>query len=297
MALLTSLACPTAGLITNVGGAHLEGFGNLEGIKKEKGALYDHLKAYGGTVFCHANDALLKGMLTERGIEDNVVYYGGGPVEVPQSERFLAALVSSSIFTNSTAVKALLREGRLVVRAPGYPEIPTQLAGLYNVPNVLAALAVGAYYGITPEQAAAAVAGYIPSNNRSQWVRTAQNVCIADAYNANPVSMKAALENWHSLPGKGKCAILGDMLELGPDAHRSHVETVRLVMAMEPDLVFWVGAYFSRAVQEEKAPGVCFTTADELMAYLKDNPVKDKIILIKGSNGIGLHRLIPSGVC
>lgn len=212
-------------------------------------------------------------MLKERGIEDNVVYYGSGSVE------------------------ALQREGRLVVRVPGYPEIQTQLTGLYNAPNVLAALAVGAYYGITPEQAAAAVAGYIPSNNRSQWVRTAQNVCIADAYNANPVSMKAALENWYSLPGKGKCAILGDMLELGPDAHRSHVETVRLVTAMKPDLVFWVGAHFCRAVQEEKAPGVCFATADELMAYLKDNPVKDKIILIKGSNGIGLHLLIPSGVC
>ena len=277
IALLTSLCRPTAGLITNVGGAH------LEGIKKEKGVLYDYLKGHEGTVFCHENDSVLTGMLTERGIADNVVFYGDGP----QAENEQAG----------KSVQALQPDGRLLLRVPGYPEIQTHLTGLYNVPNVLAALAVGAHYGIAPEQAAAAVAAYEPTNNRSQWVRTAHNVCIADAYNANPVSMKSALENWHSLPGKGKCAILGDMLELGASAHQAHVDTVRLVVAMKPDQVFWVGDHFGKAVKEEQAGGMCFATTEELMAYLKEHPLKDKIILIKGSNGIGLHRLIPSGAC
>ena len=283
IALLTSLCRPTAGLITNVGGAHLEGLGDLEGIKKEKGVLYDYLKGHEGTVFCHANDSVLTGMLTERGIADNVVFYGDGP----QAENEQAG----------KSVQALQPDGRLLLRVPGYPEIQTHLTGLYNVPNVLAALAVGAHYGIAPEQAAAAVAAYEPTNNRSQWVRTAHNVCIADAYNANPVSMKSALENWHSMPGKGKCAILGDMLELGASAHQAHVDTVRLVVAMKPDQVFWVGDHFGKAVKEEQAGGMCFATTEELMAYLKEHPLKDKIILIKGSNGIGLHRLIPSGAC
>jgi UDP-N-acetylmuramoyl-tripeptide--D-alanyl-D-alanine ligase len=283
IALLTSLCRPTAGLITNVGGAHLEGLGDVEGIKKEKGALYDYLKNHEGTAFCHVNDSILTGMLTERGITDNVVFYGTGLyAENEQS---------------GESVQVMQQDGRLVLQVPGYPKIQTQLTGLYNVPNVLAALAVGTHFGIAPEQAAAAIAAYVSANNRSQWVQTTHNICIADGYNANPVSMRLALENWHSLPGEGKCAVLGDMLELGAAAHQAHVDMVRLVVAMKPDQVFWVGTHFSRAVKEEKAVGMCFATTEELMVYLKEHPLKDKIILIKGSNGIGLHRLIPSGAC
>lgn len=290
IALLTNISHPTAGLITNVGGAHLEGLGSPEGIKQEKGALYDYLQLHNGTLFCHANDSLLVSMLEERQIKKNVLYYGS------RSQDSRAAGQPDGV-SELPRVWSELQEGLLVVRVAGYPEMKTHLTGLYNIPNILAALAVAEYFGVEREQAAAAVAGYVPSNNRSQWVRTSKNVLIADAYNANPVSMKLALENLVSIPGYSKCAVLGDMLELGTFAEQAHTDMVRRVETLELESVFWVGPLFTRAVEKEKAKGICFSNTEELIEYLTGYPLSGKIILVKGSNGIGLSRLIASGVC
>lgn len=288
--LLTTLSHPTAGLITNVGGAHLEGFGTPEGIKQEKGTLYDYLKTRNGTLFCHANDQALLSMLEERHVEKNVIYYGSqlqndGTALSPDDGLVLPQVSSE------------LQDGLLVVHVEGYPKIKTHLTGLYNTPNILAALAVAEHYGVEREQAVAAVAGYVPSNHRSQWIRTSKNVLIADAYNANPVSMKLALENLVSIPGTNKCAVLGDMLELGTYTEQAHAEMVQMVETLALECVFWVGPYFARAVENEKAKGLCFSKTEELIEYLKGHPPAGKIILVKGSNGIGLSRLIASEVC
>ncbi|HHV03155.1 MAG: UDP-N-acetylmuramoyl-tripeptide--D-alanyl-D-alanine ligase [Bacteroidales bacterium] len=275
IAFLTEIVRPTAGLITNVSGSHLEGFGDLEGVMRCKGALYDYLASTGGTVFCHVEDPVLTGMLLERKIMENVVPYG----------------------IKRQGVKAWLQEGFLIFSLKGYPDITTHLAGLYNVPNVLAALAVAEHYRIERTKAVQAVASYVPSNNRSQWIKTSRNSLIADAYNANPVSMTLALENLASLDGRGKVAILGDMLELGPVSAREHLGIVRMVEKMDLEKVFWVGPYFTQAVHQNGAKGFCFPKVENLIDHLKKNPLEGNIVLIKGSNGIRLRELIASGVC
>ncbi|HPV87597.1 MAG TPA: UDP-N-acetylmuramoyl-tripeptide--D-alanyl-D-alanine ligase [Bacteroidales bacterium] len=275
IAFLTQIVRPVAGLITNVSGVHLEGFGDLTGVMQCKGALYDYLASTGGVIFCNVEDSLLMNMLRDRKIVENIVPYG-----IKKQE-----------------AHAWLREGFLVLSLRGYPDIMTHLTGLYNVPNVLAALAVAEHYGIDKVKAAQAVASYLPSNNRSQWIKTSRNALIADAYNANPVSMTLALENLALLDGKDKAVILGDMLELGSVSSREHMEIVRMVEKMDLKHVFWVGPLFAQAVHQSGAKGSCFPKVEDLIDHLKNNPLKGNTILIKGSNGIRLRELITSGVC
>jgi len=275
IAFLIAMVKPNAGLITNISGAHLEGFGNLEGVKQCKGALYDYLHAHGGTIFYNADDPVLMQMLEQRTIRDHLVPYG----------------------TSKQPVQSALEDGVLVVRVAGYPPIRTNLAGLYNTPNVLAALAVARHYGIENTKAAEALARYIPSNNRSQWIKTGRNALIADAYNANPMSMSLALTNLGLTEGKKKCAILADMLELGASAHQSHRGIVEQVEQMGLDQVFWVGPLISKAVQELGAAGMCFAKVEDLVLHLGRHPLVGATVLIKGSNGMGLSKLIASGVC
>jgi UDP-N-acetylmuramoyl-tripeptide--D-alanyl-D-alanine ligase len=275
IAFLTDMVKPNAGLITNISGAHLEGFGNLEGVKQCKGALYDYLNAHAGTIFYNADDPVLTEMLEHRTIRDHVIPYG----------------------ISKQPLHTSLEDGVLVITVSGYPQIRTHLAGLYNTPNVLAALAVARYYGIENTRAAEAVASYIPSNNRSQWIKTGRNALIADAYNANPVSMSLALKNLDSIREGKKCAILADMLELGAYAHKSHRGIVEQVEQMGLDQVFWVGPLFSKAVQDLGAAGMCFARVEDLIMHLGRRPLEGATVLIKGSNGMGLSKLIASGVC
>ena len=275
IALLTGMVRPGAGLITNVSGAHLEGFKDLEGVKRCKGALYDYLGAHEGTVFVHADDPLLAGMLKERAIRERVIPYG----------------------ISRQPVQAVMEDGYLTLLPEGYPPVKTHLAGLYNTPNVLAALAVGAYFGIAPEQAAQAVSAYVPANSRSQWIRTSRNSLIADAYNANPVSMALALENLASLNVPRKCVVLGDMLELGTASDKEHRNIVGMVEKMAPEQVFWVGPLFTKAVHQSRAKGICFGKVEDLIRHLEIRPLEGATVLIKGSNGIRLRELIASGVC
>ncbi|HPQ56493.1 MAG TPA: cyanophycin synthetase, partial [Bacteroidales bacterium] len=135
-----------------------------------------------------------------------------------------------------------------------------------------------------------------PSNHRSQWIQTSSNKILADAYNANPVSMALSLENFDTVNGARKCLILGDMLELGAGSRREHLKIVDRVEKMNTDEIFWVGPLFTEAVRERNAAGMCFPHVDALISHLEKEPMQEFVILIKGSNGIRLTKLIASGV-
>ncbi len=274
IAFLTKMIKPDAGLITNIAGAHIEGFETIEGVKKGKGALYDYLASSGGVVFYNSDDPVLCRMLEERNIKGKTIAYG----------------------TGVQGIKAEITEGVLQLKVDGYPLIKTNLAGSYNTPNVLAALAVGRYYGTDPLETVRAIASYRPSNNRSQWIQTSRNLLLSDAYNANPVSMALSLENFTASEGSRKCLVLGDMLELGEGSHREHLKIVAQVGKMNVDKVFWVGPRFTRAVEESRAAGMCFPHVEALITYLEKDLPEGFVVLIKGSNGIRLTKLIASGV-
>ena len=265
---------PDLGLVTNVGRAHLLGFGSFEGVKRAKGQLYDWIAARGGEVFLNTDDPDLCGMVEARpGL--SVLPYGltlSGATVLPSSpeEPFLR-----------------IRLGQRVIK--------TRLVGAYNAANVMAALAVGARFGVPVADAAAAIAAYEPANNRSQMTRTERNTLIVDAYNANPSSMRAALDNFASVQAPSKIALLGDMRELGEESLREHCDIVRKALAADYVPVF-VGEEFGKALQElgpEPAPA-WFADSAALSAYLLEHPVSGAVVLVKGSRGIQMEKTLPA---
>ncbi|MCL1974386.1 MAG: UDP-N-acetylmuramoyl-tripeptide--D-alanyl-D-alanine ligase [Bacteroidetes bacterium] len=272
IASIAAIAQPDYGLITNVGKAHLEGFGSLEGVMQTKGALYESAQR----LFVNADNPLLCGMANERGGQKEKHWYG-------------LKYQKASIWP----VDGLHPFLRLEVW--GYPTIETQLIGAYNADNVLAALSVGRCFGVDPLLAAAAIKQYRPSNNRSQWMQTAQNALIVDAYNANPTSMAAALDNFEQLPLQNKAVILGDMLELGADSEQEHITLIRrLVRLHERGIIgqiFLVGPKLGLAAGEHLCCR-CFTNAGALNAYLSEHQLTDSVILIKGSRGMRLEQVL-----
>ena len=266
---LCRIAKPDFGLITNVGKAHLEGFGSLEGVLQTKLALYDASKQ----LFVNADDALLSQAAEERGKWEGAIRYGLHY----QQARILPP----------QDAQAFLR-----MEVPGFPLIEAQFIGDYNAYNVLAALAVGSRFGCDPKEMAAAIAAYAPSNNRSQWQQTAHNALIIDAYNANPSSMAAALDNFDRLSSvERKVLILGDMLELGTDSDAEHKAVVsRLLDRYPPEALYLIGPRLGAAAAGSLAS--CFATVDELRAFLQAQPLQGKLILMKGSRGMRLERAL-----
>ena len=171
--------------------------------------------------------------------------------------------------------------------------VSTKLVGSYNADNVMAALAVGQYFGVSLEDGVAAIEAYVPSNNRSQMTRTERNTLIVDAYNANPTSMEAALNNFANVEAAHKTAMLGDMLELGEESQKEHIRIAQMAMSMNLDLVCFVGEEFRKAVagMEQTGNAICFSTSAELAQWLKSNPVNDSVILIKGSRGTRMENV------
>lgn len=251
------------GLVTNVGRAHLEGFGSFEGVKRTKGELYDDLKERGGYVFLNMMDEDLVGMAMER--ELNAVPYVQGVV------------LSCNPF--------------LTIRwmdPQGQPhDVQTHLIGSYNLPNLLAAATVGLRFGVSPEQVDHALANYIPSNNRSEFRDTGRNHLIVDAYNANPTSMAAALDNFSLVEADHKMAILGDMRELGAESEMEHQKVVDKVGASGIETVWFVGDNFRKAVHHYRT----FSIVEEVKAAIQAEPIEGRTILIKGSNGTKLFQL------
>ena len=265
---LVDIAEPDYGLITNVGRAHLEGFGSFEGVIRTKGELFDYLREKGGaTVFVHDDNLYLKEMAHDL----NQIRYG------TQTGLY----VSGQMTDNSPYLT-------LQWKAEGETEthsVRTHLIGEYNLPNVLASIAVGHYFHVTAEQTDQALEGYIPHNNRSQLVRTAENVLIVDAYNANPTSMRAAIDNFRKMQANHKMLILGDMRELGSNSPALHQEIVDYLEECGFEDVMLVGTEF--AATRHRYP--TYPDAPALVAELRTHRPTGKTILIKGSNGIHLN--------
>ena len=275
---LVKVSQPDYGLITNVGKAHLLGFGSFEGVKAAKGALYRWLGSHKGVIFLNEDDADLRGMAAGEPCH----FFGYG---FSAQDAEVLPLTAREPFLR-------LRVGDSVVR--------THLVGSYNAANVLAALAIGQYFDVPREAAIAAVEAYEPSNNRSQLVRGESGTVIVDAYNANPSSMMAALDNFCRIQAPLKVAMLGDMRELGADSLKEHVKIVwRLVS--DGVQAYLVGEEFRKALEElsiadSAQTSICgwFSTSDELAAFLKDNPLKDAVTLVKGSRGIKMETVLSS---
>jgi UDP-N-acetylmuramoyl-tripeptide--D-alanyl-D-alanine ligase len=272
IAMLCNLARPDYGLITNIGLAHLEGFGDIEGVKKAKGELYRYLAENGGLIFCNANDGILLEML--RGLDAGIRFYGRGKDVLCSGE-----VVSTDPYLEVRVGLRRLEEFNVV----------TRLTGMYNLENILAAVALGMHFRIPPEKIQSVLRDWSTDNNRSQRIETDNNILIMDAYNANPTSMRAALDNFRLQDHPHKALILGDMLELGREETAAHREILELVESMDCGEVFLVGPVFSSL----NVPGHIrrYASAVELAGWLQSNPLSDRLILIKASRGIGLERL------
>ena len=261
---LLAVAQPTHGLITNVGKAHLLGFGSFEGVKHAKGLLYDWLKAHEGIAFANADDPVLQDMLWDR--EMTRIPYGMDGVEL--------------LPTSAAQPFVQLRF------ADGYV-LKTHLVGAYNANNMLAALKIGWFFDVPLKDARAAIEAYVPSNNRSQLEKSAKNTLIVDAYNANPSSMAVALDNLALCEGR-KAALLGDMRELGAESAAEHIRIADTLGRF--DMVYLVGEEFTRAAAGRYK---CFATSQDLAEWLKANPIEGCTVLVKGSRGIKMENVLP----
>ncbi|MDR1673714.1 MAG: UDP-N-acetylmuramoyl-tripeptide--D-alanyl-D-alanine ligase [Bacteroidales bacterium] len=266
---LCDIALPTHGLITNIGKAHLEGFGNEEGLKKAKKELYDHLEQHGGTIFYHDTDTVLTDMLATS--QATTIPYGSSCRDI----------------TPSTT--PYLRIALNICRTDY--DLQTQLAGAYNLENVLAAACVGNYFGVPPASVVSAIAGYLPQNNRSQIIRTERNSLLLDLYNANPASMKAALANFLERMSGNRMAILGDMFELGEASPSEHCAVMDMLVAHPEVTAAVTGKNFMQAAKHY--PGVpAFEDVETLKKWLINHPPNQQTILVKASRGMKLEQIL-----
>ena len=271
IAKLVQVSRPDYGLITNVGRAHLLGFGSFEGVKAAKGELYRWLGSRRGSViFINEDDSELKGMAA--GIACHFFGYGRN-------------------YQHAEILDCTPEEPCLRLRLDGQI-VATRLVGAYNADNVLASIAIGDYFGVPRKDAVEAIAAFVPDNIRSQMVRTSRNTLIVDAYNANPSSMKAALDNFEAVHADRKLALLGDMKELGDESAAEHLKVVARLLASGADAML-VGPEFRSAAAACGADFPCFDSSDELAASLRENPVSAALILVKGSRSTGMEKVIP----
>lgn len=284
IAALAELVCPSFGLITNVGRGHLLGFGTFEGVKKTKAELYANLERHKKIAFVNIDNPDLMEMLGHYP-SLHIVPYGvrnNGVRIVPAGESPFLKLFYPAPDAGS-AVNG------------SYIAIQTRLIGSYNADNVLAALSVALYFDIPVAKAVTAIEEYTPSNNRSQLKKTERNTVVIDAYNANPASMKAAIENFAELPFPDKNLILGDMLELGADSLKEHEKILSLALATEAENVYLVGGEFKKAcnaaLQTKDKRIHLFENSQILREYLEMTRPQGKCFLIKGSHGIRLENL------
>lgn len=272
IAMLCKIARPDYGLITNIGRAHLEGFGSLDGVKQAKKELYDYLGEHGGLIFINELDQTLRDMLQD--FDGGITWYGGDGESVISGEVLEA--------------NPLLRI-RLDIKGYGLLEVKTGLVGSYNLENILAAASIGLHFGINPRHLKKAIQHYRTDNNRSQQLPTEHNVLILDAYNANPTSMRAALEHFRSILHPDKSVILGDMLELGEAEGAAHREVIDLLETAGFRDIILVGPVFAGSRVPESF--TVFPSVEECAAWLKEHPLRDRMILLKGSRRIGLEQL------
>lgn len=262
---------PTCGLITNVGRAHLEGFGSFEGVKLTKGELYDYLKANDCLLFLNESNPDLSEMAAQRNFE-RIISYGQNDMVNVQGE-----IIDCAPFLHF----------RWREVGSEWKEVMTHLVGAYNLDNMLAAIALGLHFSVAPQQICHALETYVPSNNRSQLTETAHNKLVVDAYNANPSSMAAAIENFRLMNVENKMAILGDMRELGEVTDVEHQKVVEQLKAAGLTNVWLVGENFGKTNTDFKK----FHDVEEVKAEIAKAQPQGHYILIKGSNGTKLFEL------
>ena len=264
---LVNIVEPNYGIITNVGKAHLEGFGSFEGVIKTKGELYDFLRnKLDSTIFIHHDNSYL--MKMSEGL--NIIPYGA----------------ADSLYVNGhvTDCSPFLSFEWKAGKSGELHHVNTQLIGDYNFPNALAAITIGRFFGVEPRNIDKALSEYKPSNNRSQLKKTEENTLIIDTYNANPTSMQASLSNFNKMQVKNKMLILGDMRELGAESINEHLKIIDFLRECKFTDIVLVGSQFAACNSEFKT----YPDASSLIEDLKKNKPKGRTILIKGSNGIKL---------
>ena len=281
---LVEIVCPDYGLITNVGRAHLEGFGSFEGVIRTKGELYDFLRDDQGTVFINNDNPHLLGISHDL----RLVRYGQTPAD--------DLLVQGSLIECNPFLRFKWESSMVNGQWSMVNDIQTHLIGSYNLDNLLAAACVGTFFAVPADDISAALADYTPSNNRSQMTLTEHNRLIVDAYNANPTSMAAALDSFTHIKADRKMVILGDMKELGEVSHDEHLAILDSLAQSDLKQIWLVGSEFQQAVSERPNPIIrTFPNVEAVKAVLStpDGSLSDYTILVKGSNSTRLTQLLP----
>lgn len=260
---------PTHGLITNIGKAHLEGFGGVEGVKKGKGELFDYLNAHDKFAFVNEDDTAVADLGRQL---KNTISYGSN------SKNVFGKIISNSPF--------------IEVEIGGEKKfyIQTRLVGNYNLPNILAAVCAGKYFSVTDQKIKQAIENYEPTNSRSQLLQRGSNTIILDAYNANPSSMKLAIENFATIKSPTKILLLGDMKELGDDSIKEHQAIVSLIQQFAWQHVVLVGENFA-ATQHSY---IDFKNVLEAKDWLDKQAFKNSYILVKGSRSLQMEKVLES---
>ena len=268
IALLSSIANPTHGFITNIGKAHIGTFGGFENIIRGKSELYQHLISNNGIIFINSQNPILSNM----------------------AKRFKATLLYPAV-GDYYSCELIESDPFVKIKAENNEIVQTQMIGAYNFENIAAALCVGKYFEVNAKLANKAVAEYVPGNMRSQFLKKESNTIILDAYNANPSSMQAAIDNLASMKALKKVVILGDMFELEEEAEKEHRNLGRLLKEKKFDRVYLCGKLM-RSAKAEFSDALLFESKDLLIEELKRNPLKDSTILVKASRGIGLETVV-----
>lgn len=265
--MLANMGMPDYGIITNIGRAHLEGFGGFEGVIRTKNEMYQYVSEHNGTVFVNADNALLMDLAKNI---NNKVTYGAREGAVTKG-KLLSANPYLSVEWNGQC-------------------IDTQLVGDYNFENVMAAICLGIFFEVKPNDIVTALASYRPTNNRSQVIQTANNRVVMDAYNANPTSMSHAINNFRNICHDDNLLIIGDMRELGGESQKEHETIFNLIRELGFEDVIFVGTEFSKVAKDSKFKA--FENVEELSQFIENNPIVGKDVLVKGSNGIHLNKII-----
>ncbi|MFK8038247.1 MAG: UDP-N-acetylmuramoyl-tripeptide--D-alanyl-D-alanine ligase [Crocinitomicaceae bacterium] len=265
---LADIALPTHGIITNIGKAHIEGFGGLDGVIKTKTELYQNISISEGELFVNVDDEILIDKVPDG---PRIIPYG------KTSNNIDGEIHEANPFITFSWKKNDYQS----------PLIKSNLVGAYNLTNYLLAVCVGDYFGVDHHQINRGISNYQPTNNRSQVTKTNRNTLIVDCYNANPSSMKSAIQSFNAITAKDKLMILGDMLELGHIQDKEHQAIIDNSLAESLDTIF-VGVIFKKMKPHSK----CFETVEEMISKMDLNSIKEKTILLKGSRGIRLEKLI-----
>ncbi len=259
---------PTHGIITNCGKAHLEGFGGMDGVRKGKGELFDYLRGHNGTAFIFSDYDYLVDM--SKGISA-IVRYGTSDAEV-----------TGEVITSKPFLKVKMTRGTKL------NEINTNLVGDYNLPNVLCAVAIGKFFKVPDEKILSAIENYVPSNSRSQMIEKGSNHIILDAYNANPSSMKAAIENFAKINAIDKVLMIGAMMELGEESITEHESIIHLLQQYNWAKVVLVGGDYAKIAHQY----IFFENSDKARDWFEQQQFKNSYILIKGSRSMKMEKVL-----